>query len=353
MCKRGGTGSARSVGNLAAGLAARGHDVRVACPGGGALAHQLDAAGVRAVPVEYRRGWDLGAARQIARLVDGEGVELVDAQESRDRKAAILARRVYGASVPLVITRRQESSTFFLEGMLYGRVADRVVAISEGVARSLRRTGIPRGKIRIVHTGVDLHRMAERIEPSVVIALREELGLDPTLPTVAVVARRKDQETLLRAVALLGRALNVLFVGIDRDAHLAALEPPLPAGTRLVYTGFRERVLPFYHLTDVLVLPTRAEGFSQAILEGLALGIPVVSASTGGTPEALCGGRAGLLFPPGNAAALSGCLGRLLEDTTLQRQLSGAGREAVEERFNVSALAERTERVYLDLLGPS
>jgi L-malate glycosyltransferase len=351
MSKAGGTGSTVSVRYLAHGLAERGHDVLVACPPGGGLAAGLREDGVRVVPLEFRGGWDLRAARRLAEVVREEGVQLVDAQESRDRKAAILARALFGIAVPLVITRRQESSTFILEGMLYGRAADRVVAISEGVARSLRRTGIPAEKIRVVHTGVDLRRLDVPVDAGVVESLRHRLGLARDLPTVGVVARRKDQETLLRALAILARPVNVLFVGIQRDPPLAALEGQLPAGSRVAYTGFVASVLPYYRLIDVLTLPTRAEGLSQVILEGLALRIPVVSAATGGTPEVLGGGACGLLFPPGDARQLAAGLARLLDDSVLRLRLSRAGRSTVEEHFNVSALAERAERTYLQLLG--
>lgn len=343
-------GDPRAVHELAAGLIARGHEVLVACPEDGVLGERLLRAGIPVRHLEYGRGWSPATARRLAALARQERIELVDAHGSRDRKAALLARWMYRAPARLVITRRGMSGSFPLENWLYAAAADRVVAISRGVAESLARRGTPRRKIAVVHTGMSPDRLAGEVPPERVEAAREEMGLDPALPTVGVIARRKDQETLLRAVARLGRPVNVLFVGIERDERLGALQARLPAGVRVAYAGFRADVRPFYRLLDVKVLPTRAEGLSQAILESMAMGVPVISAAVGGTPEVVTDGENGLLFPPSDDAALAGALGRLLDDPALRARLAAAGRRSIDGYFHTDRLVERTEALYGEIL---
>ncbi|HUH13689.1 MAG TPA: glycosyltransferase family 4 protein [Longimicrobiales bacterium] len=345
-----GAGSIQSVEYLAEGLHRRGHHLLVACPADGVLGRRLRQRGVPLVDFRFARGWRLGSARRLARVIREHGAELVDAQESRDRKAAILARALLGAKTRLVVTRRQQTATFPLGNLLYALAADRVVAISQGVAESLVRKGTPRRKIRVVHTGLHPDRVRGDVGQAELDALRSEMGLDPRLPTVGVVARRKDQETLLRALARLGRPVNVLMVGIDRDPALEALEAALPAGTGVAYTGFRSRVLPFYRLLDVKVLTTRAEGLSQAILESMAMGVPVITATVGGTPEVVEDGVNGLHFSPGDDGALAAALARLLDDEALRRRLAEAGRATVAGPFHADAFVRRTEAVYHELL---
>ncbi|HSM36306.1 MAG TPA: glycosyltransferase family 4 protein [Longimicrobiales bacterium] len=342
-------GSIQSVEYLARGLAELGHDVRVACPPDGVLGRRLAAGPVPVVPLSFERGWSLAAARALARVIREQRVELVDAQESRDRKAAILARWVHRTPNRLVITRRQMSATLPLLNALYARAADRIIAISEGVARDLASRGTPRRAISVVHTGLDPARIPPSVPTAAVDALREEHGLDPSLPTVGVVARRKDQETLLRAAARLP-PLNVLFVGIERDGELAALEPALPEGSRVVYAGFRGDVAAHYALLDAMVLATRREGLSQAILEAMAAGVPVVSAAVGGTPEVVRHEANGLLFPPGDDGALAAALRRILEDDELRARCVAEGRAAVAGPFHMDAFVRGTERVYRELL---
>lgn len=343
-----GAGSIQSVQYLAEGLRDAGHRVSVACPADGVLGRRLRAAGVRVVDFDFRRGWSLRSARALARLVDREGIELVDAQESRDRKAAILARRVFRCPARLVVTRRQMSSSFVVENAIYDAVADRLVAISQGVVNSLH--GVRRARVAIVHDGLDPERVRGDVAPERLDALRRELGLDPALPTIGVVARRKDQETLLRALPRLGRPVNALFVGIARDGALAALERDVPAECRVAYTGFRDDVLPLWKLLDVKVLTTRAEGLSQAILEAMGHGVPVLASAVGGTPEVIRHGENGLLFPVGDAAALAASLTRVLDDRTLRARLVRAGRHTVAGPFHKDAMVRGTEAVYAELL---
>lgn len=348
-----GAGSIQSVQYLAQGLHARGHDVRVACPAQGVLGRRLLAAGVPVVDFRFRRGWSVADARRIDRIAREHDIQLIDAQESRDRKAAILARMLLRTPAQLVITRRQQTSTFPPLNALYAWSADRVIAISEGVKRSLIRKGMPGRRISVVHTGLDPERVSGAVSDDELRVLRAELGIDARLPTLGVVARRKDQETLLRAVARLGRPVNVLFAGIERDERLRDLERDLPRGARVAYAGFRERVLPLYRLLDVQVLTTRAEGLSQANLEAMALGLPVVSAAVGGTPEVIRHAENGLLFPPGDDKALCRLLAVLLDDAALRARLVAGGRATVAQRFHADSLVLGTEAVYRELIeGP-
>lgn len=345
-----GAGSIQSVQYLAEGLLARGHEVRVACPVSGVLGRRLQAGGVPVVDFDFRRGWSIRSARALARLIERERIELVDAQESRDRKAAILARWLFRSPSRLVITRRQETSSSRLQNAIYASAADRIIAISRGVARSLSERGMPADRISVVHTGLDPRRVVSPVTDAEVASLREEMGLDPGLPTIGVVARRKDQETLLRALARLGRPVNALFVGIERDPALERLEAGLPPGGRVAYTGFRDPVLPFYRLLDIKVLTTLREGLSQAILESMALGVPVITAAVGGTPEVVQDEVNGLLFPPADDRALALALERLLDHPELCRRLVEAGYETVRGPFHRDTFVRSTERVYDELM---
>jgi glycosyltransferase involved in cell wall biosynthesis len=345
-----GAGSVQSVQYLAEGLAARGHEVRVACPANGLLGRRLQESGVPVIDFAFRRGWSLTSARALRRVVESGRFELVDAQESRDRKAAILARSMGPGFPPLVITRRQMTHSSRLQNFIYAKAADRVVAISHGVARDLRARGMAGAAMRVVHTGLDPRRLAPEPDPADLEALRDELGLCADRPTVGVVARRKDQETLLRAAARLDRPVNILFAGIARDSRLAAIEGRLPSRVRVAYAGFREDVRACWALLDVKVLTTVEEGLSQAILEGMWLGVPVLSAEVGGTPEVVRHGVNGFLFPPSDDEALAALLDLVLDDAELRGRITTEARRTVAARFLVEGLVERTEAVYAELL---
>lgn len=346
-----GAGSIQSVQYLASGLAKRGHAVVVATPADGTLGQRLADRGIPVEDFRFDWGWNPRDGRELARLVRHHGFDLVDAQESKDRKAAILARWVFGEDFPLIITRRQPSSTFFLENWLYSIAADRTVAISAAVAESLASSGVRRDKIDVVHTGLDRQRIQGPVDNDTLTRLRSALDLDPALPTVGVVSRRKDQETLLRAAGFVGQPLNLLMVGIDRDESLAREERHLPGTFRVAYTGFVDDVRPYLDLLDVKVLTTLREGLSQALLEAMGRGVPVITASAGGTIELVEEGVNGLCYAPGDATALADRIRKLLSDPELEEKLRAEGRRTITGHFSAERFVLRTEAVYRRVLA--
>jgi glycosyltransferase involved in cell wall biosynthesis len=99
---------------------------------------------------------------------------------------------------------------------------------------------------------------------------------------------------------------------------------------------------------DVFVLPSRAEGLSNALLEAMATARPVIATAVGGTGEALEGGATGLLVPPGDARALATAAVGLLKDPARAARLGAAAQRLVTERFSARAMTERFERLYAE-----
>lgn len=96
---------------------------------------------------------------------------------------------------------------------------------------------------------------------------------------------------------------------------------------------------------DILVLPSHAEGFAMAVLEGLAQGLAVVTTRVGGHGEVLADGRDCLLVPPGDVTALSDALARLIRDPALRRRLGAAGRELFLSRFGIDDYIRKLESI--------
>lgn len=100
----------------------------------------------------------------------------------------------------------------------------------------------------------------------------------------------------------------------------------------------------------IFVLPSTSEGLPMALLEAMAFGLAIVATAVGGVPEVVRTGEQALLVPPGDAAALSAALGRLLTDPALCARLGGAARERARE-LGPAAAADQWDAVYRSLLG--
>ncbi len=167
---------------------------------------------------------------------------------------------------------------------------------------------------------------------------------------IVVLARRKDQHILLRALPAVERPVVVACVGIEPDAELRALGARVPPRHRVVYVPFTDQPLAFYRLATVAALPSRIEGLSLALLEGMALGLPVVASRAGGNPDLIRSGETGLLVPPLDARAWAAALGRMVGDPAFAAQAGRAGRDFVRREHSLDRVVERTEAVYREAM---
>lgn len=108
----------------------------------------------------------------------------------------------------------------------------------------------------------------------------------------------------------------------------------------------QSRLVDHYRTATVLVNPSFSESFGMSVIEAMALGTPVVAASTGGMVETVEHGVNGLSVPPGDVAALADALDRLLSDADLRRAMGQAGRRTVAERYTWDRVATAIELVY-------
>jgi glycosyltransferase involved in cell wall biosynthesis len=102
---------------------------------------------------------------------------------------------------------------------------------------------------------------------------------------------------------------------------------------------------------SVIAASGDSEGFGMVFLESQSMGLPVVSFSTGGIPEAVEHGITGFLAPPKDDASLAGHIAQLLTSRETWTRLSGAGRERVRREFDVYQQTKKLERIYSDLLA--
>lgn len=350
-----GAGSTQSIATLALHQARRGHRVVVGCRPGTVLAERAAAAGVEVVPLDFSRLRPLAAA--LAGVIVARGIRVVNSHDTRDRRALTWLRWRGRLPQAFVVTRRTMPLTSPLELLAIGASADRTIAVSETVARALRRRLYPGARLRVVTNGIDLARLDAQLAPADVDQARRVLwdaapapGPDDR-PVITIAARRKRQDVALQALAFLARPVVLACVGIEADAELAALAAAVPGRHRVVFVPFSDRPLAFYRLATIAALPSTIEGFSQALLEAMALGLPVVASREGGNPDLVTTGRTGLLVPTDDPRAWAAAFEELLGNPARAAQLAAAGRELVRTHHTAEQTAARTEAVYLEALA--
>jgi glycosyltransferase involved in cell wall biosynthesis len=232
-----------------------------------------------------------------------------------------------------------------------------ITANAPAVAVDYRRfTGAPAEKVVTVPNGVDvegLHRLGaeERARK------RQSLGLnfdDVVIGTVARLAKEKDFETFLRAVARARKKLSRLRCMIVGEgplrAHLELFAASLDLAEVVQFLGERKDVGDFIQSCDAFLLTSVIEGMPNAVMESQLLGVPVVATRAGGTVDLIRDGETGLLAPIGDHQALASCIVRLFTEDGLWGRISLAAAKQIREGYTIEQLVARTEAVYQDLL---
>jgi L-malate glycosyltransferase len=355
-------------------------DAAVASPPGD-LSDALRAQGVAVVPITGTAGSlrlhpvhtprALGemsvAAVQVRRAARRAHADVVHANSIRAGLVLALARAPVARVVHVrdVLPRGPVSSATL---RTIAASADVVLANSRYTADAVRAAA-PRARVEVVHNPVDLVRWdPERIDRE---AARARLGVAGTrrvlLGVLAQVSPWKGQDTAVETLRLLveqGLDAHLLLIGsakfvarstrFDNEAYVASLRSQIArAGLvdRVDWLGEREDVPELVRALDVLLLPSREEPFGRALIEAMALRVPVIATDVGGPPEILTDGEQGYLLPPGEPAGWARAVARIAASPQLAQEMGRAGRARVERHFSAERHAQEVLAAYERVLA--
>ena len=324
-----------------------------------ALVGDLEALHVPCTCLEVRDERDLRWARRLRRLLIEHPVNVLHAQSPYPAGIARLVVRSLPKRIrPRVVYTVHNTWTSFsrptrwLAGATSGLdAAD--VAVSE-VVHSTLPDRARRRTVTVTH-GIDLAGVrAARAQRD---AVRAELGLaadEIVVGTVANFRAQKDYPNLLAAARLLAdRRVPVRIVAVGQgpqEEETRALHAALGLGDRVILTGRRDDAVAVMAACDAFVMASNNEGLPVAIMEALALGLPVVSTAVGGIPEAITDGTDGILVPARHPEALATALTRIVEDPALRARLA-AGAAAAGDQYDIRTTTARLEAIYREVLG--
>lgn len=356
---------------LARSLTEQGYECHLLLPKAGQLSERWQAIGpVHLLPFRGATTFFVPAiwARLpvVKRFVELLRQQKIDLAHSDYHSLPMLAPAARRAGMPLVFTLWG----WWFQPKPWQRAFFRAIPMT--VARSLAiRDGFlgeppfrPVENLPVIYAGVDTRRFHTSLDAA---RLREQLGIVPDQPVVAMAARfqrvkgHHSFQAIAEAVAekepsarFIVAGDNVFGVAADsryRDEILRRAQANQTLRDRLHYIGFRQDIEQVYAAADLLVCPSDFESFGIANLEALACGKPVVSTNRGGPLETLRQGETGFLLDPGDIAGFAQAVTRLLRDKDLREKMGRAGRADVCARFSSAAMAAAYQRVIEDLLA--
>ncbi len=305
-------------------------------------------------------------ALRISRTAREVGAALIHSNTVRATAYAALAARL--ASVPLVWHMRDfwlsedEPAVKWPDRLgkyIFCGTASRVVTNSRAVAERLPRSN----RATVLHNGIDLSHFDLALDTRK-ISICRSAGFPPDSPIVGMIGRTrpwKGQETFLQmALQLCERqpACRFLIVGgdpfgvqDDYEARLLALGSQPELADRVHWTGQLADVRPALAAMDIFIHPGAPEPFGLVNIEAMAMGKPVVAFGHGALPEIVLHEETGLLVAPGDVAALTESVSRLLREPELSRSMGRAGRLRVEAHFRIERTVSELEGLYQELVG--
>lgn len=343
----------------AQGMIARGHRVTLLTPAGAKI---FPAAQERGIPVEAMpfEKKTLQGVFAMRRWLRHHPCDVINTHSSTDSWLVALAQIAAARRVPLVRTRHISApvSTGWTTRWLYAGASDHVVTTGERLKVDLeKRLALPPGHATSIPTGIDLGRFS-RAAAQPGAATRAALGIPAEALVVGIAATLrswKGHDYLLEAfTGLAGRfpSAHLLIVGDGpRHAHLTERIAAAGLSGRIHLIGHRNDIPDVLAAMDLFALPSYAnEGVPQAIMQAMAMELPVVSTTVGSIDEAVEDGVTGYLIEPKNAAQLADRLEQFLGDADLRHRMGQAGRARAQARFSLDAMLDGMEKVFYQAL---
>jgi len=348
-------------------------DVSVVClRERGPIADTLEQSGIPVHCIPFRSRWDPRALYRLTELMKSQRVDIVHSHMYRSNVPATVAARMAGIrhiwcqvhNVDTWETRRQAWMDRFLS-----RWREGMVAVSERVKSDIgEKLGLPGGRIRVIYNGIDHERFASAQESRAGLRHDKKVtGRDIVFLFAARLVEQKRCTDFLEAFGKLHVETSKFQDDPDESRKpprarawilgdgplMSALQSQasqLPDPTTVNFLGGKDDVERYMAAADVLVLPSTREGFSNAVIEAMAAGLPIIASDVGGNAEAVEDGKEGIIIPPLQVEGLTCAMRRMLMEHQTRSSMSAAARVKA-QRFSLDTMLHETEQLYIDCMN--
>jgi glycosyltransferase involved in cell wall biosynthesis len=304
--------------------------------------------------------WLEATAYKLALLIRRRQPDIILAQDFYASAIVLIAKQYLPEQFKIIGSLHNQYSHFLQtveHGDLYAAMirryfnqADRIIAVSQGIAQDLSENfGVRPELIAVIPNPVDLDQIRTLAEEPIT----EHCWFSEELPICLFVGRlsaQKGVEYLLQAMALarpLKKFRCVIIGDGEKRSELEALVKQLKLTEDIAFLGRQSNPFKFMHRATCFVLPSIVEGLPYVILEAMACGCPIIATDCApGVRELLGESQRGLLVPPKDPTTLAEAMLKILQDAEFRERLSHSGLEFV-KRFSAEKVAAEYEAIIL------
>lgn len=318
---------------------------------------------VHVLPLRKTYDWNaLRVARQIRQFIHRENVSIVHTFfETSDLWAGPIAKL---SGCPILISSRRDlgilrSRKHRIAYKVFRGLYDSVLAVSPQVREfCIKQDGLDPAKVQTLFSGLEMERICETANRSV---MRRRMNIPESVPvitTVGNIRRVKGIDVLIEAAAsACARHPSALFLVVGRKSdeqycrELESRIESLGLTHNFMFPGSCEDVFSILRMSDIFCLPSRSEGFSNALIEAMACRLPCVATDVGGNREVLEHGQTGFVVASEDHQDLAERLVHLLDDPSLATEMGLRGEEVVQNGFTAQVMMRNLVSVYQGLLA--
>jgi len=301
---------------------------------------------------------------KIAKLIRKRNVQIIHSHTFKTTILGFFASRL--TRIPLVETNHlfppmplsdKKLQLYAKIDAFFLRYADKTIAVSHKIKTSLADSGVPESKISVIENGIDVEKCrAVRLEERVLA--RKALGLEVGSFVIGGVGRLTEQkgfEYLLEAAkAVLTIRKDVVFI-IAGDGPLRGKlykhMDKLKLDGNVNFLGFRKDILRILAAMDIFVMPSIDEGLPIAMLEAMAVGLPVIVTSVGEIPRVIENKQNGILIEPKNSEMLANKIIYLMENYKIRGDIIDKAWQTVKAKYSNEAMSKSYALIYDRLLN--
>lgn len=357
-------GAERNLYDLASHLSDNGYEPYVVAFIAGEVSHALAQKGIPVLEMPVRQLLSLDTLRKgyhFARLLREKEIDiLVTYHVDADIFGSIFGKL---AGVPVVISNRRDMGSDHRRAhtrfyRIFGRFITAFVAVSKAVRDVVvHRDGVDPKKVHVIHNGVnrkllmddmirDKTRLAANTSSSRIV-----IGV---LGRLEYIKGQKVLVTLAHNLKEKFSDFSFLCVGwneTDYYREMVEMISAMGVSEHFEFVGHQSDVSPFVREMDFLIFPSRSEGFSNAIIEAMAMGKPVIATRVGGNPEAVVDGETGFLVSIDYPEELQRAVEVLCSDTQLRYDMGVRARVRAKQMFTLERMVRAYEDVFQHCLN--
>ncbi len=316
---------------------------------------------------------DVSAILKLAKIFKRNRYDLVHAHTPKAGLLGMIAARLAGIrcriytchGLPMETESGIKRRLLGLAERTSYALAHQVLVVSNSLSEKLKAFGLCRSsKMKILGDGsacgINLSRFSrtsELIEKSKAVRRDHSISAgDTVIGFIGRLVPDKGVHILVESFCRLYESnsnIRLLVLG-DFEPHRGRLSDKtteiLHNHPGIIHIGFTSQIEPYYAAMDILVLPTRREGFPYTLLEAASMGLPVIATEVVGCVDAVVPGQTGLLVAPEDVSALTAAMRKLLDHPQLRLQMGQKARKRVEEKFASRRLLDAHIELYRSML---